>query len=158
MFVPREEEEILNDPGNYAILKHLARKNRVKAQELSSDIGISHERLKLKSSILEDRGILGVDRKGEDTFLKFSEEHRENLEGLKDLTQGFLDEHSENIDEKLEREYSSLEKIREELQEEKDGEISMKEEKKIKNQISMIEKMLEDIEDDEKSVGEKYAV
>lgn len=158
MFVPREEEEILNDPGNYAILRHLASKNRVKAQEVSSDIGISHERIKLKSSILEDKGLLGVERKGDETFLNFSEEHRENLEGLKDLTEGFLDEHSESIDEKLEDEYKSLEKIREELRDEKEGEISMKEEKKIKNQISMIENVLEDIEDEDKSVREKYAV
>ncbi len=156
--MPREEEEILNDPGNFAILKHLANKNRVKAQEISSKIGVSRERVREKSSMLEDKGLLGVERKGEKIFLEFSEDHRENLEGLKDLTEGFLDEHSEDMDERLEQEHRNLEKIRENLQQKKNQEISMKEEKKVKNRISIIDNILEEIDNEEKSTRGKYSL
>ncbi len=133
-------EELVNDPGNHAVLKELATREEEELQELAQVTGLTEERLKDKTQRLEEENLITAERKQVPTVLRI---HRENLNDLRDEIKGFHEDRHEQIEGKLQEEEKTLEDARQQLEEKKDDTSSLKKEKKFERQIETLESAIE---------------
>jgi predicted transcriptional regulator len=137
--VSAQREEILTDPANHAVLKTLAREEKISIGELGEKTGLREERVRKKADILEDENFL--DRKAGE--LIFGDEHREEIQELKESVENFSELHEGNITESLEEHSQEIEEIRGELEEQKEETDLVTREKEIDRKLELLEEAVE---------------
>lgn len=140
-------EEILNDPGNHAILKQVASEGETELDELAEATGINEDRLKEKSRLLENQELLKTDKSQVPTVLKILDENRETLRTVKERINEFHEEKSQKLIKKTKEEKELIEKAVKNLQERKQEVPTLKEENKMESRIKTLENARKKIED-----------
>lgn len=140
-------EEILNDPGNHAILKQVASEGETELDELVEATGINEDRLKEKSRLLENQELLKTDKSQVPTVLKILDENRETLRAVKERINEFHEEKSQKLSKKTREEKELIEKAVKDLRERKQDVPTLKEENKMESQIKTLENARKKIED-----------
>ena len=133
-------EELVNDPGNHAIMKELAAREEEELQEIAQLTGFTDARLKEKAQRLEKQGLITANRSQVPTVLKIQ---RSNLQDLRDEIKKFHEDKHQLIEEKVREELRTLEKVREKLEEEKSDASSVKKQRRCENQIEAIESAIQ---------------
>lgn len=151
----REHEEILNDPANYAVLKHVAGQEKIEIKEASSETGLSIERLNSLASKLEEKNFIERNHEPEGVLLKITEKNRANIRELKEDAQNFLEEHSERIGENLTHEERALQDLKDSLERKKENASTMKEERKTRTKIQAVQNLLEEFQEHQKDSSEE---
>jgi predicted transcriptional regulator len=137
--VSTRREEILTDPANHAVLKTLAQEEKISIEELGEETGLREERVRKKADILEEENFL--DRKAGE--LVFGEEHREEIQELKEGVENFSELHEGNISESLEEHSQEIEEIRGELEEQKNETNLVTREKEIERKLELLEEAVD---------------
>lgn len=142
----REKEEILNDPGNYTLLKHVSRHGSQELEEVEEKTGIDSERLKHKSQILHEKNFLERNHGRSGIVLEINQETRTNLEDFRQEIMDFIQEKSEMLGESIKEERLDLEKARKKFEYEKDETELVGRKKKIDRKIKAVDSTLEKLE------------
>ncbi|WP_414838217.1 hypothetical protein ACK3SF_02345 [Candidatus Nanosalina sp. VS9-1] len=136
----RQREELLNDPAAYIILKKAAGQGEKDLEELSSEIGVEHYRVKKRSRELEKHGFAEV-RQGRKIL--FQDRHREKLEAFHDSITDFAESHHERLSGSFEEASEQLRNELEKLESEKEETDSVKKQKMIERKIEVFEEALD---------------
>lgn len=139
----QEVEELINDPGNHALLKESAKEEEIKVDELAEKAGIDQERAKDKIADLEEKELVELDKSEMPVLLSLS---RANLEKLNDKIRDFHKDKRHVVLENLEDDRELLQQIKEELNEKIEETYVVKKEKKFESQIQAIQKVIEKID------------
>lgn len=139
----REKEELLNDPGNYTLLKHVSRHGSQELEEVEEKTGIDSERLKHKSQILHEKDFLERNHGQKGIVLEISQETRTNLEEFRQEIEKFIREKSGVLGESIEEERLDLEKARKKLEYEKEETELVGKQKKIDRKIKAVDSVLQ---------------
>ncbi|MFB6241834.1 MAG: hypothetical protein ABEJ36_03470 [Candidatus Nanosalina sp.] len=143
----QEKEEIVSDPGNHALLKYIAGEGRENIEEVVEETGLSESRIRQKTRILQERGLLSRDHGSEGLEIAFTQQNREKLEELREEIYSFAEAHSDRFGEKLEDEKESLEDLRDDLKKRKRETEVMKKEKKLEKNIEAVNSVLKGLKD-----------
>lgn len=156
----KQIEELLNDPGNYTLLKHLSDKEKQGLEKISEETGITKERVKHKSEVLKQEKLVERNYNSTEITLRFSEDNREKVGEIRENIEGFIEEKDSTLSERIEEEKLNLEKALKKLEYEKQETSVVKKEKKLERKISVVEstlEKLEDVEDDHRKRFEAFS-
>lgn len=137
-----ELEELVNDPGNHAVLKALAAEEKMHIQQLSDQTGIPSERLRDKISHLEEQNFLDVEKGQTPSAVVLNQRHRESLEQLRSELESFHGEKAEVLQEKNQEEVEYLQEVRDQLREELEDTDVMKRQRKLRSRLELVEEAL----------------
>ena len=151
----REHEEILNDPANYAVLKHVAGQEKIEIKEASDETGLDIERLKKLVSKLEEKNFIERNHEPEGVLLEITGENRASIRELREQAENFLEEHSERIGENLEHEERALQDLKDSLERKKENASTMKEERKTRTKVRAVQNLLEEFQDHQNDSSEE---
>jgi len=154
--VTREKEELLNDPGNYTLLKHVSRHGSQELGEVEEKTGIGSERLKHKSKILHEKKFLERNHGQSGIVLEINQETSTNLEDFRQEIEEFIEEKSGVLDGSIEEERMDLEKARKKLEYEKEDTDLVGRQRKIERKIKAIDSALEKLESREDGSRELF--
>lgn len=138
-----ELEEIINDPGNQALLKESAKQKEIKIEELAEKTGMDHSRTKDKIKALEKKKLVQLDRSEIPAILKLN---RENLKKLNKEIKQFHKDKRHVILDNLEDDKELLQQAKEELKEKKNETTVVTKQKRFESQIEAIQKVIEKID------------
>lgn len=141
-----EIEELVNDPGNHALLKEAAKEEEIEVEKLAKEAGITHERTKDKVAGLEEKELIEMDRSEMPVVLKLK---RKNLKKLNDRIKEFQEDKRHVLLDNLEKDKELLLEAKQELSQKKDETSVVKKQKRFESQIESIQQVLEKIDDSE---------
>lgn len=156
----KQIEELLNDPGNYTILKHLSDKEKQGLDKISEETGIASERVKHKSEVLKQEKLVERNYNSTRITVEFSEENRGKLGEIQEGIENFMEEKDSTLSERMKEEKLNLEKALKKLEYEKEETSVVKKEKELDRKISAVEstlEKLEGVEDDHRKRFEAFS-
>lgn len=141
-----EIEELVNDPGNHALLKEAAKEEEIEVKKLAKEAGLTHERTKDKVAGLEEKELIEMDRSEIPVVLKLK---RKNLKKLNDRIKEFQEDKRHVLLDNLEKDKELLLEAKQKLSQKKDETSVVKKQKRFESQIESIQQVLEKIDDSE---------
>ena len=153
-----ELEELINDPGNHALLKEAAGQKEMKREEVAKKAGLSKERTKDKLDELHDKELIELDKSEKPVSLKLQ---RENLQKLSEEIKGFQEDRRQVLVENLEEDQKLLEDAKKELEKNIEETSVVKKERKFERRLDSIKNTFKIIQeantDDELFEAHAYA-
>lgn len=144
-----QTEELLNDPGNHAILKSLASEEELDFKKLKKKTGIKEKRLREKLETLEKEGYMEVRRTTHPLNTAFRQEHREQLEDVRDGIEKFMEDKKDLVEKENSRELERLKDVRQRLQQEIEETDLVPKEKRLESRMESVNKSIEMIQGSE---------
>ena len=149
-----EIEELVNDPGNHAVLKHLASNGELDFKKLRQETGINGKRLREKLDLLEEKGFIEVQRDSYPVNTALREKNREKLRETRDSIEEFIVQRKDLLREKNSKEFKRLEDLREDLEKEKEEVKLPSSRKKIEARLESVKNSMKMIQDSDEALEE----
>lgn len=144
-------EELINDPGNHAILRSLASEEEITFDEITEITGIREKRLREKLNALEKKGFLEIERSNYPAKTVLKQEHRKELEETRDSLRQFMEEKKDLVERENSRELERLKELRNTLEQDIEETELVSRERKLQSRVESVNRCIEMIQDSEDS-------